>query len=127
MGKWGWFSSDDDGNVIAKTEVQSDGSVDRYDYTKADDISAGHGHKKWKSMDSYLHDDEHPDRKFRDKNDPESINRRWRGPGYDLALEMLNDLSLEELQELLELSSENYVHTSEEMFVRGTHKQLVLK
>ncbi len=40
---------------------------------------------------------------------------------------MLNNLSLEELQELLEVSSENYVHTSEEMLVRGTHKQLVLK
>ena len=127
MGKFGWFSSDDDGNVIAKTEVQSDGSVDRYNYTKADDISAGHSHEKWKSMDSYLHDDEHPDRKFRDKNDSESINRRWRGPGYDLTLEVLSNLSLEELQELLEASSENYVHTSEEMVVKGTHKQLVLK
>ena len=44
-----------------------------------------------------------------------------------LALEVLSNLSLEELQELLEVSSENYVHTSEEMLVRGTHKQLVLK
>lgn len=78
-------------------------------------------------MNSYLHDDEHPDRKFRDKNDSESINRRWRGPGYDLTLEVLSNLSLEELQELLEASSENYVHTSEEMVVKGTHKQLVLK
>ena len=30
-------------------------------------------------------------------------------------------------EELLETSSENYVHTSEEMVVKGTHKQLVLK
>ena len=127
MGKWGWFSADDDGNVIAKTEVQDNGSVDRYPYTKPDDIHAGHGHEHWKSMDSYLHDDEHPDKKYRDKNAKKSINRRWKGPGYDLALEVLNNLSLEELQELLEISSEDYVHTSEEMFVIGTHKQLVLK
>ena len=70
--------------------------------------------------------DEKPDWQ-RSKNAKKSQNRRWSGPGYDLALEMLNDLSLEELQELLELSSENYVHTSEEMLVRGTHKQIVLK
>lgn len=125
MGKFGWFSSDDDGNVIAKTEVQSDGSVDRYDYTKADDISAGHGHQEWGSMENYLQD-EKPDWQ-RSKNSKNSQNRRWRGPSYDLTLEVLSNLSLEELQELLEVSSENYVHTSEEMVVKGTHKQLVLK
>ena len=125
MGKWRWFSADDEGNVVAKTDVQQNGRVDRYPYTKPDDITAGHGHEEYADMDDFMKDKK--SRTPRDKDDPRSIGRRWSGPGYDLALEVLNNLSLEELQELLEISSEDYVHTSEEMFVRGTHKQLVLK
>ena len=92
MGKTGWFSADDDGKVVAKTEIRDDGSVHRYDYTKPDDIEAGHGHKKWNDLDSYLHDDEHPDKTFREKDDPKSINRRWHGNGYDLNMHTLDKL-----------------------------------
>lgn len=127
MKKTEWFSADDDGNVIAKTEIREDGTVHRYPYTEPDDINAGHGHDKWNDLDSYLHNDEKPDKRFRDKNDPDSINRRWKGPGYDLALDVLNNLSLDELQELLSLTDESYIHTSDEMFVKGTQKQLILK
>ena len=44
MAKTGWFSTDDDGNVIAKTEIRDDKSVHRYEYTKPDNIKKGHGH-----------------------------------------------------------------------------------
>ena len=125
MAKNYWFSADEDtGDVVAKTEIKSDGKVRRYEYTKPDNIKAGHGDTSYQSYKDF--EDDNPDW-GRDKNDPKSVNRRWYGNGYDLALEVLSNLSLEELQELLEASSENYVHTSEEMVVRGTHKQLVLK
>ena len=120
-----FFTTDEYGNVISKTNIHPDGSVSRYPYTTPDQIKKGHGHQEWGSMENYLQD-EKPDWQ-RSKNAKNSQNRCWSGPGYNLALEMLNDLSLEELQELLELSSEDYVHTSEEMLVRGTHKQLTLK
>ena len=120
-----FFTTDEYGNVISKTNIHPDGSVSRYPYTTPDQIKKGHGHQEWGSMENYLQD-EKPDWQ-RSKNAKNSQNRRWSGPGYNLALEMLNDLSLEELQELLELLSEDYVHTSEEMLVRGTHKQLTLK
>lgn len=125
MGKNYWFSADEDtGDVVAKTEIKSDGSVRRYEYTDPDNIKGGHGDRAYSSYKDYENDKPSYDRP---KDDPKSINRRWYGNGYDLALEVLNNLSLEELQDLLEVSSENYVHTSEEMLVRGTHKQLVLK
>ena len=117
MAKNYWFSADEDtGDVVAKTEIKDDGKVRRYEYTKPDNIKAGHGDTSYPSYKDF--EDDNPDWE-RDKNDPKSINRRWYGNGYDLALEVL--------QELLEISSENYFHTSEEMFVSGTHKQLVLK
>lgn len=120
-----WFSADDEtGEVVAKTDIKDDGTIRRYEYTHPDRIKDGHGDKQYDSYEDFLKDNPSYNRS---KNDPDSINRRWYGNGYDLALEVLNNLSLEELQELLEVSSENYVHTSEEMFVRGTHKQLVLK
>lgn len=125
MAKNFWFSADQDtGDVVAKTEIKDDGKVRRYEYTDPDNIKAGHGDNAYDSYEDFENDNPSY---VRDKNDPASINRRWHGNGYDLALEVLNNLSLEELQELLEISSEDYVHTSEEMFVRGTHKQLVLK
>lgn len=120
-----FFITDEYGNVVGKTNIHPDGSVSRYPYTVPDQIKKGHGHQEWSSIEDYLQD-EKPDWE-RSKDSSKSKDRRWTGPGYDLALEVLNNLSLEELQELLELSSENYVHTSEEMLVRGTHKQLVLK
>ena len=127
MSKTGWFGSDEDGRVVSKTEIDhSDGTVHKYPYTEADNIHAGHGHERWDSLDSYMNDNSNPDRTYRSTDDPRSINRRWRGDGYDLALDVLNDLSLEEL-ELLLSPSKNYVHTSEEMLVKGMHKQLILK
>ena len=120
-----FFTTDEHGNVISKTNIHPDGSVSRYPYTTPDQIKKGHGHQEWGSMDDYLQD-EKPDWQ-RSKNAKKSINRHWSGPGYDLALEVLNNLSLEELQELFEVSSGNYVHTSEEMLIRSAHKQLVLK
>lgn len=125
MAKNYWFSADEDtGEVVAKTEIKEDGTVRRYEYTKPDDIKAGHGDKAYDSYKDFENDNPSFER---DKNDSDSINRRWYGNGYDLALETLKSLSLEELQELLDLTDDNYIHTSEEMFVRGTHKQLVLK
>lgn len=125
MDKVGFFTANDDGQVVAKTEINPDGSVDRYPYTKPDDIKSGHGHQTWGDLDDYLLDKK-PDWE-RDKDAQKSQNRRWRGQGYDLSLEELNNLSIGELQELLELTSDNYIHTTEEIFIRNTHKQFVLK
>lgn len=125
MAKNSWFSADvNTGDVVAKTEIKADGTVRRYPYTVPDKIKEGHGDEAYDSLDDFMKGQ--PSFK-RDKDDPDSINRRWYGQGYNLALEVLNNLSIEELQELLDLTSENYIHTSEEMFVRETHKQLVLK
>ena len=66
-------------------------------------------------------------REPRDKDDPASINRKWFGNGYDLALETLDYLSKEELQYILELTARSYTHTSEEMLVSSTSKKLILK
>lgn len=126
MAKNSWFSADvDTGKVVAKTEIKPGGKVERYPYTKPDDIKEGHGHQVWQKTEDFLKGKK-PDWE-RGKDDPKSAGRDWRGPGYDLALEVLSNLSIEELQELLDITSENYIHTSEEMFVRGTHKQLILK
>ena len=125
MAKSFWFSADDEtGEVVAKTEIKDDGTVRRYEYTKPDDIKAGHDDKAYDSYEDFLNDNPSYER---DKDDPKSINRRWYGNGYDLTLAALDGLALEELKKLLEFSSENYVHTSEEMLVRDTYKQLVLK
>ncbi len=113
MGKIGWFSTDDEGKVIAKTEIREDGTVHRYPYTKADDIKAGHGHDKWDSVDSYLYDDEHPDKTFRDKNDSKSKDRRWKGNGYDLGINELENLSLEELYSL----KTAFIHSTVELML----------
>ena len=125
MEKWGWFSADEDGKVVAKTEVQPDGKVDRYPYTKPDDIKAGHGDEQYKDMKDFIKDKK--SREPRDKDDPASINRKWFGNGYDLALETLDYLSKEELQYILELTARSYTHTSEEMLVSSTSKKLILK
>lgn len=120
-----WFSADvNTGEVVAKTDMKSDGSVRRYDYTVPDQIDKGHGDKKYDNLDDFLNDNPSY---TRDKNAKKSINRRWKGPGYDLALDVLNNLSLEEWQELLSLTDESYIHTSDEMFIKGTQKQLILK
>lgn len=83
---WGWFSCDEDtGEVVAKTDVQNDGAVNRYEYTKSDDIKAGHGDTRYDSMDDFLNDKPDIDTS-RDKNDPSSIDRPWFGNGYNFGL-----------------------------------------
>ena len=120
-----WFSADvDTGEIIAKTDIKEDGTIRRYEYTVPDKIKEGHGDKKYDSLEDFIKDNPSFDR---DKNDPDSIKRRWYGPGYNLTLDALNNLSLDELQELLSLTDESYIHTSDEMFVKGTQKQLILK
>ena len=76
-------------------------------------------------MEDFIKDQK--SREPRDKDDPASINRRWFGNGYDLALETLDYLSKEELQYILELTTRSYTYTSEEMLVNSTSKKLVLK
>lgn len=122
-----WFSADvDTGEVVAKTEIKGDGSIRRYEYTKPDDITAGHGDKSYDSYEDFENDNPSY---IREKDDSLSINRRWYGNGYDLTLETLNNEALEEVQELLMTSSKYYDYTFEEMLVSNMHKhkQLVLK
>ena len=117
MSKIGWFGSDEDGNVVSKTEIKSDGTVHKYDYTKPDDIQAGHGHVKWNNVSSYLNDNENPDKNIRDKNDSRSINRRWRGNGYDLGIYDLESLSLLQLKTLKETIQNEYMHSLDEIMI----------
>lgn len=130
MEKWGYFSCDEKtGEVVAKTEQRSDGSVHRYEYTKPDDIRAGHGHSSYKSMDDYLKDEKA--RTPRDKDAPESKDRPWRGNGYDLGIDDLISLSYDELQMIADASAGEYIHSTFEMMaetlVLQQPKQLVLK
>ena len=34
MSLFGWFSANEDGEVVAKTDVQKNGAVNRYEYTE---------------------------------------------------------------------------------------------
>ena len=52
-----FFTTDEHGNVISKTNIHPDGSVSRYPYTTPDQIKKGHGHQEWGSMDDYLQDE----------------------------------------------------------------------
>lgn len=94
MGKWGWFSANEEGEVVAKTEVKDDGTVHRYDYTVPDQIQYGHGHTEYENMEEFIKDNP---RYVRSKNDPRSYNRSWKGNGYDLDLSLIEGLSAEEL------------------------------
>ena len=66
-------------------------------------IGAEHGHEHCNNIDNYLHVDEHSDKMYREKNDQKLINGHQSFSEYDLALEILNNLSSEELQELLDI------------------------
>lgn len=94
MPKWGWFSTNDDGEVVSKTECREDGTIHRYEYTKPDDISKGHGHEIFSNMDRFIDDDSSWKR---DKNDSFSKDRPWKGNGYDLDESLLENLSINEL------------------------------
>ena len=91
---WGWFSANEDGEVVAKTDVQDTGRVDRYPYTKPDDITAGHGHTIYDDMDKFLKDES---RWSRDKDDDESIERHWSGPGYNFEMETIEEIDIPEI------------------------------
>ena len=91
MGKtlFSWFSADEDGNVVAKTDVKENGEVHRYTYTELDDISKGHGHAIYDSLEDFYNDDL---RWERDKEDDSSKNRPWHGNGYNMSIEDLKEL-----------------------------------
>ena len=91
---WGWFSANEDGEVVAKTNVEDSGRVNRYPYTEPDDITAGHGHTTYDDMDKFLKDDP---RWSRDKDDDESIGRPWFGPGYNFEMETPEEIDIPEI------------------------------
>ena len=94
MGKtiFSWFSANDDGEVVAKTDVHDDGEVHRYPYTEEDDITKGHGHIVYPSMEDFINDDTSWER---DKDDPNSKDRPWEGNGYTMTVEELKNLKEE--------------------------------
>lgn len=102
-----WFSADEDGNVVAKTDVRDDGKVHRYTYTEPDDISKGHGHAVYDSLEDFY--DDNPSWE-RDKDDEKSLDRDWNGNGYNL--------TLEELKELKRKLLENQYNNSAKLLLR---------
>jgi len=76
-----WFSADSRGRVIAKTEIKPNGQVIRYPFTIPDDINSGHGHQIYNTLEDFIRN--HPDEANweRKANHPDSINRKWKGPG----------------------------------------------
>jgi hypothetical protein len=73
-----WFSADFQGRVIAKTQINSDGSIDRFEYTIPDKIHEGHGHKHYKTFRDFEND--YPEWE-READDAKSIRRHWAGNG----------------------------------------------
>lgn len=104
MGKtiFSWFSANDDGEVVAKTDVHDDGEVHRYPYTEEDDITKGHGHIVYPSMEDFINDDPSWER---DKDDPNSKDRPWEGNGYTMTVEELKNLKEEILSSKYYISS----------------------
>lgn len=90
---FGWFSANEDGKVVAKTDVHGDGRVHRYPYTKEDDISKGHGHEIFNDMQDFIDDKKSED--SRDKDDIRSKDRHWRGNGYNFTKDGLITLKEE--------------------------------
>lgn len=87
--KCSWFSSDvDTGDVVAKTIINGNGTVNRYEYTKSDNIKEGHGHKWYDSVDDFMNDNPSGSR---DKNSEDSVYRYWSGNGYDLGLQKIEE------------------------------------
>lgn len=108
MSLFSWFSANEDGEVVAKTDVKGNGEVHRYTYTKEDDISKGHGHAIYESMEDFVADED-PEWE-RDKDSPKSINRRRHGEGYNMILE--------ELKLLKECIISSELHTSNELILK---------
>jgi len=81
MVKTYWFSADSRGRAVAKTEIHSDGTVHRFEYTVPDRIHEGHGHQKYNSIQEFIR--KHPDEADWERrvDHPDSINRKWKGQG----------------------------------------------
>lgn len=103
-----WYGADvESGKVVSKTDVHSDGSINRYEYTEPDCIEAGHGDKWYNDMNDYLNDNPAGSR---DKNDPKSIDRPWYGNGYDI--------SLIELKSMREFLINEKINTTEKILIK---------
>ena len=88
-GRTEWFSYDiDTGDVVAKTRINDDGSINRYEYTKPDNIREGHGDTVYDTYEDFVNDNPNKDLS-RDKNDEASIYRYWAGNGFDLGINEL--------------------------------------
>lgn len=94
MSKTSFFSYDiDTGDVVAKTDIQNDGTVNRYTYTVPDNIKEGHGDTWYGSVTDFMNDNPIDSR---DKNDPRSIGRDWKGNGYTFdVLNISNESNLD--------------------------------
>ena len=80
MSKTSYFSYDiDTGDVVAKTDIQNDGTVNRYTYTEPDNIRIGHGDAWYNTVEDFMNDNPSGSR---DKDDPASIGRDWKGNGH---------------------------------------------
>ncbi len=91
MCKWGWYTTDDDGNIVGKTDVDEEtGRVDVYDATDGD-FDMGHGHDVYSSMDAYddsvcdqfAGNESGGDIYSRDPDDEDSYGRDWEDRGWD--------------------------------------------
>ena len=102
MSKWGWFSCDkDSGEVVAKTDVQNDGTVNRYTYTKPDNIKEGHGDTWYNNINDFYNDNPIDSRP---KDAPESINRPWKGNGHTFnPQEFIEEETIEEATEFTKI------------------------
>lgn len=129
MAKTEWFSCDvETGKVVAKTEIKSDGTVRRYTYTVPDKIKEGHGDTWYDSVDDFMKD---KPKGSRDKDDPKSKDRRWYGNGYDLDINNLEELSIDDLYSLKFSLETEFIHSSAELMagivMKEKTSQLVLK
>lgn len=107
MSKCSWFSANEDGEVVAKTDIKDDGTVRRYDYTVPDDIKQGHGDTWYESVENFLED---KPTGSRSKDAPDSIKRRWYGNGFNL--------TLDELKTLREELIGRQLHTAKELMLK---------
>lgn len=84
-----WFSANDEGKVVAKTDVKENGEIHRYEYTEEDNVKKGHGHEVYENFEDMENGKPIYER---DKDADESINRPWYGNGFNVSLNELYDL-----------------------------------
>jgi hypothetical protein len=88
MSSCSWFSANENGEVVSKTDIHDNGEIHKYPYTKEDDITKGHGHEVYNNIEDFINGEASWSR---DKDDPRSKNRIWKGNGYSLTInELLN-------------------------------------